>query len=412
MGDDTGAARRDKLRDAAEALADLKTEPHGGGASYEHTLHELRVHQIELEMQNEELRRLHVEAELARDRYLDLYDFAPVAYLSLNDKGQIVQANLTAATLLGEERKALLTRRFAGFIAAEDCDRWHLLFGALQRHGGRQRIELVLRRRDAALVHVQLDCVSVNAGPGAHDGRVYRLSAVEDVTERTRANEKLRAYAAQITALTARLLTAQEEERRRIARELHDEMGQALTSALLALGSVAMVASSDADRRSLAAARALVQQAIEQVRSAWTELRPSTMDGMSLADALRSLLDQHAQCTRMSVQLHADATQAPILPALGDMLYRVAQEALTNVARHAQASVVTLELTHRDGEVVMRVHDNGKGFDAAAVLHGRHMGIVGMRERMRLLAGTLTVESIAGQGTTVCATAPAVLPAD
>ena len=411
MGDDTGAARRDKLRDAAEALADLKTEPHGGGASYEHTLHELRVHQIELEMQNEELRRLHVEAELARDRYLDLYDFAPVAYLSLNDKGQIVQANLTAATLLGEERKALLTRRFTGLIAAEDCDRWHLLFGALQRHGGRQRIELVLRRRDAALVHGQLDCVSVNAGPGAHDGPVYRLSAV-DVTERTRANEKLRAYAAQITALTARLLTAQEEERRRIARELHDEMGQALTSALLALGSVATVASSDADRRSLAAARGLVQQAIKQVRSAWTELRPSTMDGMSLAEALRSLLDQHAQYTRMSVHLHADATQAPILPALGDMLYRVAQEALTNVARHAQASVVTLELTHRDGEVVMRVHDNGKGFDAAAAQPRQHMGIVGMRERMRLLAGTLTVESIAGHGTTVCATAPAVLPAD
>jgi|WetSurMetagenome_2_1015567.scaffolds.fasta_scaffold224451_1 PAS domain S-box-containing protein len=121
-------------------------------------LHEIHVQQAELKVQNEELRRVQVALEESRDRYVELYDFAPAGYLTLSEHGVIEAANLTCAALLGMERKRLLGLPFARVVAPEDADRWHLFLSRLRRQGGRHGCGLRLRRADGSALHAQLSC--------------------------------------------------------------------------------------------------------------------------------------------------------------------------------------------------------------------------------------------------------------
>ena len=120
-------------------------------------MYELRVHEIELEMQNEELRQAQIVLKESHDRYMDLYEFAPVGYLTLADSGMIAEANLTGATLLGMERGKLLHRRFQFFVAPDDRDRWHRFYQDAKQHQGSAELELVLQRGDAATFHAHID---------------------------------------------------------------------------------------------------------------------------------------------------------------------------------------------------------------------------------------------------------------
>ena len=133
------APGKPRLRADAEATL-ARASGKGPARPAEDLLHELQVHQIELEMQNDELRRSQVALEASRDRYLDLYEFAPVGYLTVTAAGLIFEVNLTGATLLHVERKKLLQRRFAHFIAPGDRDRWHRLFIGALKHDGAGKV--------------------------------------------------------------------------------------------------------------------------------------------------------------------------------------------------------------------------------------------------------------------------------
>jgi len=147
-------------------------------------LHELRVHQIELEMQSDELRRAQLIIEESRDRYVDLYEFAPVGYLTLTREGLIAEVNLTGAALLEVDRKKLLKRRFAGFINPDDKDRWHRHFLYVLQHDGRQSCELELQRGDDSRFHVQVDCLHMK------DGEISSVRiALTDISARKQADE-------------------------------------------------------------------------------------------------------------------------------------------------------------------------------------------------------------------------------
>jgi PAS domain S-box-containing protein len=149
--------------------------------------HERRVLQTELEMQNDELRRTQVALEDARDRYVDLYEFAPIGYLSLTLDGLIAEVNLTGAALLGMERKKLLNRRFDGFVTSEDKDRWHSHFLNALRRVGRKVCELEIQRSDGSFFHAQLDCQRTKSD----DASMMRI-ALTDITERIQIEEQLR----------------------------------------------------------------------------------------------------------------------------------------------------------------------------------------------------------------------------
>lgn len=153
-----------ELRASAEGQLARAPAPEQPSRPAEELLNELRVHQIELEMQNEELRRAHAELEESRDRYLDLYAFAPVGYFTLSREGTISEINLTGAMFLGVERKKLLNRRFDSHVAPEDLDRWHRQFlNMLKDEIGRQKFELGLKRSDGSVFYGRLDCLRVEA---------------------------------------------------------------------------------------------------------------------------------------------------------------------------------------------------------------------------------------------------------
>ena len=189
--------RAEQLRASAKAQADRAT------AAVSQLAHELQVHQIELDMQNEELRRAQVALEEARDRYVDLYDFAPVGYFTLSAQGVVTEANLTGAALLGEERKQLVGRRFARHVAPADAPRWHVYSADLVARGEPSRIELALLARDGQSFHAQIDGLRVDREAAAPALRI----TLTDITERKRTEAELRLAATAFEAQEGMMIT-------------------------------------------------------------------------------------------------------------------------------------------------------------------------------------------------------------
>jgi len=200
--------------------------------------------------------------------------------------------------------------------------------------------------------------------------------------------------------LSNRVLYIQEEERKRISRELHDEVGQALTAVNVHLAMARK--SPQAAPEQIAEAQKLVEQTMEAVHRFARELRPAMLDDLGLAAALRSHIQSFAERTQLRVTFDAD----PIVEQLGDdekmVVYRVVQEALTNVARHAEATQVSVNIRQTRVAVRLVISDNGKAFSSVQKEDSqKRLGVSGMQERVRLVNGTFHIDSREGKGTTV-----------
>lgn len=204
------------------------------------------------------------------------------------------------------------------------------------------------------------------------------------------------------------VIAAQEEERKRIARELHDGTGQLLTSLLLGLKTIEDATDRAEVRQRASELREMVSHTLTEVRNLALQLRPSALDDLGLADALDHYI---ADCCR-HYGLHIEFTahgldEQRLPPPVETALYRIVQEALTNVARHAQAQLASVLLERRGAEIILIVEDNGQGFDPDAVnKRGQRLGLYGIRERAELLGGKMTIESAPGQGTSLFVTIP------
>jgi diguanylate cyclase (GGDEF)-like protein/PAS domain S-box-containing protein len=186
----------------AEAEERLARGPLPPSPSIEELMYELRVHQIELEMQNEELKRTRVALEESHNRYVNLYEFAPIGYLTLTSKAKIIEANLTAAKLLGVERKHLLNCHFTNWIMPEECDRWYMLIKSIQHQSEQKNFELMLRRNDNYFP-ARMDCLSIIA---ENQTTTLRIT-LTDITENKRAEEELRIAAVAFEAQEGIMIT-------------------------------------------------------------------------------------------------------------------------------------------------------------------------------------------------------------
>jgi len=205
----------------------------------------------------------------------------------------------------------------------------------------------------------------------------------------------------------ARVVDAQEVERRRLARELHDETGQALTSILLGLRAVEEADIGDEAREATARLREQVVETLHDVRRLAVELRPSALDDFGLVPALERLVETFREQTGIPVELETVLGETRLPPPVETALYRIVQEALTNVIKHSRASRVSVLVTRKGDSVAAVVEDDGVGFTPDEVRDGG-LGLVGMRERIALLGGRLTVESEPERGTTLVAVVPVV----
>jgi PAS domain S-box-containing protein len=221
--------------------------------------------------------------------------------------------------------------------------------------------------------------------------------------------EQVRAGRERLQFLSRRLVEIQESERRYIARELHDHAGQTLTSLMLGLGTIEREAGKPEFVRTRAAElKNMTDHVLEDLHRLAVNLRPASLDHLGLTSALEQFIKAFAQDTHLPIRLKTvGLSDDDRLPAeIETTLYRIVQEALTNVIRHAHASRVDVVLERRDGSLLVIVEDDGIGFDADLARESGHLGLLGMEERTEMLGGTLTVESQPGRGTTLFVEVP------
>lgn len=242
------------------------------------------------------------------------------------------------------------------------------------------------------------------------DGSLVGVVTLEtDVTAMRRKEGELESLNAELSGMSARLIEAQESERRRISRELHDQVGQILTALKIQLGTLALRGTLDG--AALAPARDLADEALRHARDLTASLHPHLLDDLGLEPALRWLLERFIRPTGLVVELKCHLQPARGAPAIELVAFRVVQEALTNVVRHARAASATVRLLgDGDGRLRVEVHDDGVGFDASGTWFVRQVahsvGVAGMRERVVEAGGEFDIETAPGAGTRVQAILP------
>ncbi|MBN2684211.1 MAG: PAS domain S-box protein [Pontiellaceae bacterium] len=441
-----------ELRRSAEARLETLRKPHDEPTAHADTqrlLHELQVHQIELEMQNDELQTARDKMELLLEKYTDLYDFAPVGYFSLDARGRIMESNLKGALLLGVNRSELIEQNLPSFITEEcrpvflsfldrvfagpegqscevllvnpygiecwvACHGTSAFFTNAPQNGCRVAVSDITAPRQVEDTQRQINTVSIE-----------NKALLQEIIQRTIAEQKLRKseqqkaelldqsnhLQEQLRSLSRRVLTVQEEERSRISRELHDEATQTLISIIVhleALSKKAEIKPAEL-RKNITLTQEQVEKSIDIVYRFVRELRPPVLDDLGLIPALKEATKRFMKDTGIRVVLKAYPGVEKLDSEKRTTLYRVAQEALANVARHAHASRVAVTIKELPSSVHLQVKDNGCSFDLETIMQSKEkmpLGLLGMRERMEMVGGTLSINSSPDSGTIVHALVP------
>lgn len=498
-------------------------------------LHNLQVHQIELEMQNRQLRESQQELEEARDRYADLYNFAPVGYLTLNETGVVQEINLTGAAMLGTERLNIVGQPFVTRLTTASIKPFMAHLRQTFSQPGNNITEIFVRMKEGKPRVVSLESVAMQGDKSScrtvmHDITVQRRMSVALQISRSSQDALLNAIPAlvfyldtdlkfhsvsqafadfigrapeevleksmreifpqsvaddlhqvcgavllsgkavfgyensmpdlagndcymstmiapfldfqerivglvgvsiDITAiksasnsnsdllvqnrkLTRNLFEAQEEERRFIARELHDELGQWFTAIQAEAQMICNVAKHDPKIHESALAISNSASAVHQViRGMLHKLRPSLLDALGLADSLSELQRQWCKMhPDIECEFRLDVPLAGLGEELNIVVYRLIQEALNNIANHAHAHKVVVSFELEPGKkgnsdfLLLRVEDDGSGFDAKQVRAG--IGLLGMRERVIAAGGDFYMDSKPGHGTIIMSRLPLI----
>lgn len=347
------------------------------------------------------------EEEAIADELRDLYENAPCGYHSVGPDGLVVRMNRTELSWLGYARTELVgRRRYAEAVSVRGRRAYQRAFEALRDRPGYSEIETELVRKDGSSFDALLRIGTVRDGDGNF---LATRATVIDITARKRAEAEARGYAARLRAISQRIVEIQESERRNLSAELHDRIGQELAAInlnlhiikdLLPPGLAGKVGSRLDD------SIGLVEGTVEAVRDVAAALRPLVLDDYGLAVTLRSHAEQFAARTGIRVVVEAKDPVLRLRQEVEMALFRIGQEALTNVLKHSRADEVRIRLEVGHREVCLTIADNGCGFDARERLaHATEgLGLLIMQERLRALDGSLCIESERGGGTRVIAT--------
>ncbi len=337
--------------------------------------------------------RRHMEKSLRESerRFRMLFDKSPDAIFVENAQGIVLDANPAACRLHRLSHKALIGRNVLELVpekvrqqVADSYFNWFsgkmkYYTGFSQAHTGQSiPVEIRATRIDYA-------------------GKPAMLFHVRDISERQR-------HEAERRKLAVRLLEIQEEERKRVSSELHDHLGQLLTLNRLELGSIRVA--DEESRKNHSKALLRLDEVLQSIRNMAISLRPPILDDLGLEAAFETLVEEFEKGTRVVAAFYRDGPRAGTNPKMQICLYRVLQEALTNIARHASASRVGVILRVRPGEISLGVTDNGRGFNPDTETRKGGIGLLGMRERLAQCGGTLEIQTKPGSGTALIARIP------
>jgi signal transduction histidine kinase len=251
---------------------------------------------------------------------------------------------------------------------------------------------------------------------GLTNDLAYGITALRARAERRRVEEALRESERELRLLTVQLLSIQEKERRRVARELHDELGQALTVLKIHLVGIEEMLAPDQQhlKGNCEQMLAYIDTVIENVRRLSWDLCPSCLEDLGLSSSLRYLVEEICRNHQIKSAVVMDEIDHLFSPETQINIYRIFQESLTNVVKHAKASLISVNVQRQDGGVCFRIQDNGRGFNLKQAMSGKvakkNLGLTAMNERARMAQGTLQISSRKGQGTTITFVIPTAKP--
>jgi PAS domain S-box-containing protein len=342
------------------------------------------------------------ETSLTAGQFLDLLGMIPYASIIVNEAGRIVAVNSLAEKLFGYTGDEFLGRPIDTLLP----ERFRLLHA--QHRAGfvanpkprpmKTRLDLIALHRDGRELPVE-----IALSPLALEDESRILAVVRDISKRVQEEDELRRSQEQMRALSDRLLTLREEERAHISRTIHDEIGQLLSGLKMDLAWLQRRLESGQEPlldKTRAMSR-LIDAAVGAVRQVATELRPGILDDLGLEATIEWQLEEFQKRTDISCTFRGDIEEDALDVERTTTAFRILQEALTNVVRHAQAGRVEVVLTGNANEMTMLVRDDGRGITVSERDHPRSIGLLGMRERARMQGGTLEVRGVAGRGTTV-----------
>ena len=322
-----------------------------------------------------------------------IFEYAPDTIVVVDSRGCIERVNAQVEKMFGYSRKELAGKPVEILIPQRFRLRHvkHRTKYAADPHLRPMGAELKLsgKRKDGSEFPVE-----IMLSPVTNDSNNLVIAVIRDISRREQSEKVLREYAERMEILSRRLIEVQEAERRIIALELHDQIGQILTGLKLKLEMTERLPEEEM-RQNLAEAQGLVNDLLIRTRELSLDLRPATLDHLGLLSALLRHLRHYTSQTNVRVDFeHAGLEGRRFTPELETAAFRIVQEALTNIARHSGASRAKIQIWANQNALTLEIEDNGKGFDpAAAFASGKTNGLTGMRERASLLGGNFTVES-------------------
>lgn len=347
-----------------------------------------------------ERRRAEKALRDSEERYRELFENAKDAIYVHDLSGRYTSLNLAAEKLTGYSRDEIIGKHFSNFVAPRDLKyvRKNLCKKLDAEGETTYEVDIVTKDRRRVPVEIISRLIYENGQPIGVQG------TARDITERKRAQEALQVY-------SRRLIEAQEAERQSLARELHDEIGQVLTAVRINLQTVQSSCQNDAALPHVEESIVIVDEALGRIGDLSLELRPSLLDDLGLASALRWYVDRYGQRTGIVAEVLCGFEGRGRLPReLETECFRIAQEALTNVARHAHATRVSVQLEGGVEKLLLIITDNGIGFDTERLFQtassASTLGLRGMQERALAMNGHTEINSSPGKGTQIRATFP------
>jgi len=364
---------------------------------------------VDVQNRYQQLHDAYESIKKSKEYYENLIEFASIGYITLDENDIICDVNLTGAQLLGAEKSQLLGTSFHRFIST-DCESTFSHYRKrCFKSGEIQDFELKLKTDSEHPCYVKLECLCVS---GDEENRKQIRISIIDITDRKLADERIK-------SLSQELLRSQETERRMIARELHDSVAQELSAVKMGYDSLLDGRSdiSEEMRQRIFELSKTLQKTIMAVRDLSYDLRPPGLEKADITQCLFNFCSEFSEKFDIDVDFFSVGMENIELDDFTEInIYRLVQEGLNNVNKHAQASHVDVMFSYTHPDIVLRITDNGRGFDVekrlAAITPEKRMGLRSMGERVTLLAGTMSVQSRPMHGTKIFIKLPYVVDVD
>ena len=355
----------------------------------------------ELETRIAERKQVESALRESEERYRELFENARDAMYVHDLHGTYIRVNKAAERLSGYPREEIVGRNFMEFISPDHIRHVREHFCTKLAQEGETTYEVDVLAKDGRRVPVEVSSRAIY-----ENGAIIGVQGMaRDITERKIAQEALQLFSRQ-------LIEAQEDERRRIARELHDQIGQVLTAVKMNLYTVQQVCTSNDTRSYVKDNIEAVDEALRLVRDLSVDLRPPVLDDLGLATAVRWYVDRYTRRTGLKVEVRIELPDENerFTREIETACFRIAQEALTNVVRHANATQVTVQLSKEGNDLLLRIKDDGVGFDRETLWHRESpaatLGLVSMQERAHAAGGIIEIDSKLSKGTEVWLSLP------